>query len=161
MRIALSDEARSLASVLAGFRRRSNRVAGVVDRQIGNSDPFDIDYVGVLAELAFARCFNLWPDLACNPRAGGQDFDMPIGTIDVKATRHPSGNLLVPLRKDSSSDFFVLARVSDTAVDLVGFAPASDVMHESRVKDIGFGPQFFFPAGELTDIRQLGEIYER
>jgi hypothetical protein len=139
--VILSEEEIKIAKFLGKKRRESARAGFVKDTQIGKQNPIDIDVDGVLAELAFAKCFNLYPDLSVGPRSGGADFTVNNKTIDIKATRYVNGKLLATIKKAKDPcDYYVLAVINkDNDVKLCGMAPKERLFLEENIVDLGHG----------------------
>jgi hypothetical protein len=92
-------------------------------RRAGSTRPLrtDMDWLGLLGELAFARRYDLpvrFKDVPEGDR--GVDFETPLGWVDVKATPECYDNLLVPADADLRADLYVVARVG-RAVCLSGW----------------------------------------
>ena len=159
MRVEITLIDRLLANLFGGMRYAVNRLSGVGDQQMGKQNAIDIDARGMLAELVFARAFNLYPDFSVASRSGGADFDTPFGSVDVKATDRVDGNLLVSIKKTpADADWYVLAVVTDQAVEFVGCASAYKILSRDRIRDLGHGETFFMPAAELDPINELKEL---
>jgi hypothetical protein len=140
--VKLSDSELAVATMVALARRSSARGGNVHDAQVGKQDPFDIDLDGMLAEMAFAKQFNYYPEFTVGPRSGGADFVGRLGqTIDVKATRHKNGRLLATTKKNlDPCDVYVLAIVlSNREIDLVGYANKEDLFIEKNLINLGHG----------------------
>jgi len=141
MIINLSSEEVKIANFLGKKRRESARANGVKDAQVGKQNPINIDVDGMLAELAFAKAFNLYPDMTVGPRSGGADFTLSNGkTIDVKATRYKTGKLLATKKKTQQPcDYYVLAVVSDISVTLCGMVTKEKLFNDSNLINLGHG----------------------
>lgn len=145
----------TLAHLLSSLRHHVNRVGKVVNQKIGPQSEMRTDLDGMLAELAFCRAFNYYPDLTITPRAGGWDAVARTGqTVDVKATRHADGKLLAAMNKErSDADLYVLAIVSDTSVRFVGWATAEELLAEKNIVTLGYGPVYALPQDKLRPFR--------
>lgn len=144
MKITLSPSELSIAHTLAVMRNAANRGNGITDRQMGKQDPIEIERDGVAAEIAFAKAFNLFPDLTIQPRKGGADVIGRTGSkIDIKATRIPNGRLLVtPKKAGEETDVYVLAIIDGATVDLVGYLKSADVFQDANLGDVGHGKTY-------------------
>lgn len=144
-----------MAHALAVMRQLANRGQGVTNLQMARQDPIQIERDGVLAEMAFGKAYNLWPDLSVAPRHGGPDLIGRNGwRIDVKATRRANGRLLVPTYKPAGDvDIYVLAIVTDTEVDLIGYIDAAQAQHPDNLQDLGYGPTYVIAPERLTPLR--------
>lgn len=150
--IAITDDLRVLAAILGGFRSLVARNAGVKDAKIGTQSGIESDQDGILAELTFAQWQNVWPDIGLSPRSGSADAIVKGQRIDVKSTRKPEGRLLATLKVNPDVDIYVLAIVSNDAVAFPGFALKSDLIHESRIIDLGHGKGY---AMNQSDLRKF------
>lgn len=142
MVIVLSPEEIKIAQFLGKKRRESARSNGVKDTQVGKQNPVDIDVDGMLAELAFAKSFNLYPDMTVGPRSGGADFILKDGTtVDVKATRYKTGKLLATKKKTQQPcDYYVLAVINeDNTVKLCGMSSKEKLFTEGNLINLGHG----------------------
>lgn len=141
----------NIAQTLAVMRHTVCRVNDVPDKQMGEQDPIQIDRDGVLAEMAFGKAFNLYPDFSIYPRKGGADLIGRNGKkIDVKATRYKTGRLLIHIEKEVTEvDIYVLAIVDGNTVDLVGYITAQDAMKEENIGDLGRGRGYVIERDQL------------
>ena len=154
MVVTLSSEEVKIAQFLGKKRRESARSNGVKDTQVGKQDPVNIDIDGMLAELAFAKAFNLYPDMTVGPRSGGADFTLSDGkTIDVKATRYKTGRLLATKKKTQQPcDYYVLAVVSDSSVDICGMATKEKLFLEENLINLGHGEGYAISQDNLDSL---------
>ena len=142
----------AIAQTLAVMRNAANRGHGVKDQQMGDQDPIEIDRDGILAEMAFGKAFNLWPDLSITPRHGGADLVGKGGKrIDVKATRYKSGRLLIHAGKEQGDvDVYVLAIVEKNAVRLVGYIDSHAALIDENLGDVGHGNTYVIEQDKLV-----------
>ena len=157
MLVELTDSEYSVAVMLAIARRSAARGNGVVDMQIGKQDPYEIELDGLMAEIAFAKQFNYYPDLTVGPRNGGEDFRLRDGkTVDIKATRHKNGRLLATLKKESSPcDLYVLAIVEPPRkINLVGYIDCDKLFQDKNLIDLGHGTGYGVTQDLLTEFKQ-------
>jgi hypothetical protein len=152
--VYLSEEEVKIARFLGKRRRESARAGFVKDTQIGKQNPIDIDVDGVLAELAFAKRFNLYPDLSVGPRSGGADFIVNSKTIDIKATRYITGKLLATIKKAKDPcDYYVLAVINkDNDIKLCGMASKEKLFIEENIVDLGHGKGYCLSQEKLDII---------
>jgi hypothetical protein len=152
--IIITDDLRVLASILGGFRTLVARNSGVKDAKIGNQSGMQSDQDGILAELAFAQWWNVWPDIGLSPRSGSYDMLVKDQRIDIKATRRADGRLLATLKVNPDVDIYVLAIVLDKEIKFPGFALKGDLIQESRIRDLGHGRGY---AMDQIDLRKFNE----
>ncbi len=150
MIVTLDPDEVAMAQILGLFRYNVNRAAGV---PISRFDPSnqDIDFLGLLAEFAFCKMHNVFPDLTCHPRSKGWDCIVKGKTIDVKASRLPNANLICPRNKNlGDADIYVLAYVREPIVEFVGWCYEVELIREENIRDIGNGgPAYFMARHEL------------
>jgi len=146
----------AIALTLAVMRNTTARVNGVTDKQMGKQDPIQIDRDGILAEMAFGKQFNLYPDLSVYPRKGGADLITHQGLkIDIKATRYKSGRLLIHIDKDVEEvDIYVLGVVDGDSVDFVGYIKSKEAIQTQNLKDLGHGSGYVI---EQTNLKKFKE----
>lgn len=96
MIVTITPAEEAIAHTLAVMRNAANRGGQISDKQMGGQDAIEIDRIGLVAEIAFGKRFNFYPDLTIVPRAGSADFiDRKGRKIDVKATKYKNGRLVV------------------------------------------------------------------
>ena len=129
-----------------------------------SSRPLCPDYqlIGLAGEKAFSEMFGIPMDLALKPKGDGRvDFYAPMGTVDVKTTSRPSGDLLCEAGKELAT-FLVLAQYSpetETA-RLVGWAFSFEVAARPA-RDFGRGViNRMISRRELRPMRELLEIHQ-
>lgn len=147
--IPITHDLRVLASILGGFRSLVARNAGVKDAKMGNQNGIDSDQDGILGELAFCQLMNVWPDVGLSPRSGSADAVVKDKRIDVKATRRPDGRLLATLKNNPDVDVYVLAIIGESEVKFPGYAMKDELIHESRIRDLGHGKGYAMDQSEL------------
>jgi hypothetical protein len=152
MTITLNDAEQKLATYLAKQRHAKARAGGVTDKQIGPQSSHETDLQGIGAEIAFCRIANVYPDTDTGhtPLA---DCVLPCGsTVDVKATKHPNGHLLVAKWKDPNAvTAYALMVGQFPAYRMAGIAPSSEVFRPERLKNFGYGEGYAVGQGELLN----------
>lgn len=147
--VAISQDMRVLANFLGGVRALMNRGSGVKDAKVGPQDGLQADQDAILAELAFAKLHNCWPDLSLRPRSGSADAVIKGKRIDIKATRRQNGQLLSTLKKNSDVDVYVLAILTDDQVVFPGWAYAEELHSDKCKTDLGHGATYAMNQSEL------------
>ena len=147
----------AIALTLAVMRNTTARQNNVADKQMGKQDPIQIDRDGILAEMAFGKQFNLYPDLSVYPRKGGADLITHKGMkIDVKATRYKSGRLLIHIDKPVEEvDIYVLGIVDGDDVDLVGYIKSAEAIQPQNLNDLGHGSGYVIEQSNLKKFKEL------
>ena len=141
------------ARMLARARMRINARAGVFDRRRSEEPPEDIEINGMGAELAYCKAFNLWPDLTVHVRSGGADMVNHEGqSIDVKATPHVNGWLLVPPYKiDKGVDLYALVTGFMPYYNIIGYATSDEIFNDDNLVDKGYGDTYGLPQEKLHE----------
>jgi hypothetical protein len=139
MKIVLNDTEQIMARQLAKRRHDNNRARGVVDRQIGKQPSEETDLNGLGAEMAFARIFNLYPDLGDTP--GKEDGTTRKGySYDVKTTKYKNGRLLAVMNKRvEDCEFYVLMIGEFPSYTVTGYASAKELLSGKYIEDLGHG----------------------
>lgn len=153
MIIELTDIECRIAEMIACARYNENRNAGIsnlVDGLKGSHDHLLYEIIGVKSEMAFAKKYNVYPDLNTEIRSGGHDLLVMDKKVDIKSTVRPNGQLLVHKTKSKTdSDIFALAVVDGNVIDFKGWLQAEECFVEENVKDLGHGPTYAIPQDKL------------
>lgn len=135
--IELSPVEQRLVEYVAKLRRANCAAAGVRNAKFGSQSDEETDRLGVAGEIAFAKLFNVFPDLTTEPRHGGADSDVGPYRIDVKTTKYPTGRLLAATWKTILDvDVYALILAEPPRYGFCGFARAGDLLHPSRLADV-------------------------
>ena len=154
MIIELTAVEQWLAEYIGQQRSSAARGANVRDAKMGQQDGVEADIMGMKAELAAARHFGVYPDLTIGPRSGTADGTTRRGFhYDVKSTACTHGRLLCTLKDNPDIDFYVLAIVTGSTVDLAGWAWKWELRQEARLADLGHGTGYAIPQPELRAVR--------
>ena len=148
MLLTLTPGEMSVAYLMATLRQTVNEAVGVVDRKSSQLPAIQIHQMGAIAEIAFAKRFNCFPDLTVQPRKGGYDAMYQGKRIDIKASLDRNARLVVGVNKDPA-DIYVLGIVDGSTVDLIGFAKGVDLFQESNLTDFGTGPRYVMNQAQL------------
>ena len=150
-----------LVRIIASLRAGVNRSIGTKDVKRGPQDGFYTDLLGVAGELAFAKRFNLFPDLTFSPRSGGHDFVMRNGhTADVKTTDRGDGRLLVtPKKRGDPSDVYFLLVGEVPLFKIMGYAKAKQVFDDGNLTNFGRGTCYALTQDQLQQDTRLLEEY--
>lgn len=133
----LSPEDVELGIRIGKGRNEHNKKNNVVDRKVDvkkSSEQINIE--GAWAEIAFARMFNIEPDLDINrPKYPDHDCILPNGLkVDVKETTYTySPHLLIhPKKKDHPAQAYALVVVNVPECRFVGWLPAWNCFYISE-----------------------------
>lgn len=156
MIVQMTPSESAIALTLAVMRNTTARQNNVADKQMGKQNPIEIDRDGILAEMAFGKQFNLYPDLSVYPRKGGADLIAHNGMkVDVKATRYKHGRLLIHIDKPVEEvDIYVLGIVDGDTVDLVGYIKSADAIQPQNIKDLGHGSGYAIEQNNLKKFKE-------
>jgi hypothetical protein len=151
MKIELSESELRIIKWLASQRSSLARKNNITDAKIGPQDSEEIDIDGLIGEFAFAKLFNLWPDMEVGHRPL-HDVVCALGGVDVKTTRREGGRLLASLKKKSiPSDWYALMWIeNDHTVHFRGAVMASTLFDDENIADLGHGRGYVMHQIDLT-----------
>ncbi len=104
------------------------RSANVKDQKIGKQDGNDADVMGIKGEYAFAKHFNVFPDLGLTPRSGSYDGILRGFTYDIKSTHIRNGHLLATKKVNPDIEMYVLCIVTENQVEIKGYIFKKDLI---------------------------------
>lgn len=147
----------------ATFRQATNVTRGIANRKADpNRTDLEINIVGMVAEYAVAKAFNLHLELSFAPRSGGWDLIGRNGQrLDVKAVTQKTKGLNVNARKKpGTTDYFVLCYVDALTVEIVGFISEADALQPKYLTDYGFNGGAFYavPQTDLKPIKGVSSV---
>jgi len=159
MIITLNEAEIRLAAFVGKKRHLCSRANGIVDRQFGDQDKFQIDIDGCMGEIALCKHLNIYPDLDAKPVGQATDrgdCEYRGLAIDVKTTRYKTGRLPCALWKNNMVDVYVLM-IADGSPSLrcAGWAYAAELKRQENIKDLGRGELYIMEQNQLTDIQYL------
>ena len=154
MIIELSDTEYMLCTQIGMMRYTVNRAANIKDVTFVRENRVHIETIGVMAEMAFCKWANLYCNLDIKIQSQTPDLIYKGWKCDIKATDRADGRLIVPVKKKKgSSDVYILGITSGQTVEFKGFAIEDDIINESRIKDLGYGPTYCMDQNELTKFK--------
>jgi hypothetical protein len=131
--VTLTIEEITTLEVLADLRHRYDRENGVVDKKVGGQSGKDTDFIGICAEFAFCKYFNIYPDIGVTtPKP--YDCILKGRTVDVKGTRYDTGKLI--LRQTDNHvpcDFYALVTGSPPLMTIRGFMTRPEFINEKHL----------------------------
>ena len=155
MTVTLSASECAVAQMLASMRTLVSRAAGITNLKQGKQSQHKTEVEGMAAELAFAKAFNICPDMSIKPVAGGADGILRGKTVDVKVTSYSGGRLLAhPNKKKAPSDVFVLLIGEMPDYRIAGYAHAADLLHDDNLTDLGHGPVYAMDQEKLKQFKK-------
>ena len=110
----------------------------------------DVD--GVIAEYAFAKKFNVFPDIGLSPRSGSCDGVYKNYRYDIKSTRYKTGKLLSTMKVNPDVDMYILAIIEDNTVTFAGWSLKDELIQESNIKDLGHGKGYCLSQNQLRPL---------
>jgi len=152
MIVTLTPDEITVCQVVGRMRSLIARSAGVKDAKIGDQDGAEADVIGMAAEYAFAKKYNVFPDLGLSPRSGSCDGVFNGKRYDIKATQYKSGRLLCTRKDNPDVDVYVLAIVTLPTVDFVGWSPATDLRRPENLTDLGHGQGYALTQAQLKKL---------
>lgn len=149
-KIIIQQDELLTCQILGRMRSIIARGAGIKDAKVGNQDGADADVMGIIAEYAFAKHFNTFPDIGLTPRSGSCDGVLKGYRYDIKATGYKTGKLLCTLKENLDIDMYVLAIVDGMSVDFIGYALSKHLRKEENLTDLGHGKGYALTQDKLT-----------
>lgn len=125
------------------------RSSGVKDVKVGSQDGAESDVVGMIGEYAFAKQFNIFPDIGLSPRSGSADGIIKGKRYDIKSTTCKTGRLLCTVKDNPDVDVYILAIVSGNEVDIVGWEYKDNLRKEENLIDLGYGKGYALTQDKL------------
>jgi len=150
MKIKLAADEVTVCQMLGRMRSLIARNSGVKDAKIGDQDGAEADVLGVMAEYAFAKKFNTFPDLGLTPRSGSADGVLNGKRYDIKSTTYKTGRLLSTMKVNPDVDIYVLAVVDGNEVDLVGWAKKEELIKDENIVNLGHGKGYALTQDKLN-----------
>lgn len=159
MLVTLSKRDMAMCHQAAMGRQQMNRASGIVNQKKADRSDFDVELLGVKAELATAKVFGLeFMPFALGIDAGA-DLWFDDVSIDVKSTFHQNGRMLFRDIDAFKADCCVLARADDRPdrIDVAGWATRDDFKTYSETFDSGKSTGLILPNGRLRPLASLWE----
>jgi hypothetical protein len=140
--VPLSKPEMAACRQAAAFRWQMARASGVANqrRDKDRSDE-DIDFLGVRAEMAVSKLY----DIEYSPHHLGVDdgVDMYCGdvSIDVKSTFYQHGSLVLKAKRWANADLYVLvtATANESLMRVVGGVTQHKLLADSTIENLGHG----------------------
>jgi hypothetical protein len=156
MLVTLSPKEMSKCNQAATLRWQLARASGVSNqrRDKGRSDA-DLDLLGVKAEVAVSKVFNLDHDYSMGVD-DGSDLWLDDISVDVKATFHKGGRLLFKKRSSFKADCAVLVcQIRPDQFNVAGYASKATFLKKSKELDLGHGKGWAMDQDELSPLERL------
>lgn len=139
MKIKLEPDEITVCQTIGRMRSLIARSHGVQDAKIGDQDGAEADVHGMMAEYAFSKRFNTFPDLGLTPRSGSADGILNGKRYDIKSTTYKTGRLLSTMKVNPDVDVYVLGIITNNEVDFVGWASKEELIREENIVSLRKG----------------------
>jgi len=149
MKVQLDNIDIIICEMIGRMRNIVNRNFKVKDTKVSKDSPNNIDVQGFLAEFAFCKHFNIFPDFDLRPRSGSYDALYNGYRYDIKSTRHKNGRLIATTKVNPDVDIYILAIINDTEVDFIGYAFKEEFIKQENIKDLGYGDTYVLERDKL------------
>ena len=149
MKIVLQPDEVAVCQMIGRMRSLIARSSGVKDAKMGDQDGAEADVIGMMAEYAFAKQFNVFPDLGLSPRSGSADGVIKGKRYDIKATTYKTGKLLCTMKDNPDVDVYILAIVSGNEIDIAGWEYKENLRKEENLIDLGHGKGYALTQDKL------------
>jgi hypothetical protein len=140
--VILNPDEVTVCQILGRMRSLIARSAKVKDAKIGKQEGSEADVLGMMAEYAFAKHFNVFPDLGLTPRSGSADGVYKNWRYDIKSTTYENGRLLCTTKENPDVDIYILGIVKDNTVTFPGWALAKELRDDKNKVDLGHGTHY-------------------
>jgi hypothetical protein len=147
----LTDADVAYCKVVAGIRRVCNRARDAKSQMsLGRIVDNNGEELGIIAEYAFCKHFNLYFDATFGGKDKGYDCVLNGQKIDIKGISNPRLNLVAFIKKERLSDIYVLVSVEQEKVNIQGWVASEDLCRPENVKDLGYGERYFMERKKLN-----------
>ena len=142
---------------MANLRAQLARASGVKDQKRSHDSGFDIDLVGIKAELATSKVLGVEYDVHNLGIDDGADMWFDNISIDVKATMREGDRLLFKAESAFRASIAILVHATDEAdvMQVRGGASRKTFFDRARQQDLGYGPSFYLDNSNLTPIEDI------
>jgi hypothetical protein len=149
MKMTLQPDEITVCQMIGRMRSLIARSSGVKDAKMGDQDGAEADVIGMMAEYAFAKQFNVFPDLGLSPRSGSADGIIKGKRYDIKATTYKTGRLLCTVKDNPDVDVYILAIVSGNEIDIAGWEYKENLRKDENLIDLGYGKGYALTQDKL------------
>lgn len=155
----------AIAEQAAKLRWQLARASGVENKKIDKTrTDQDIDMLGICAEIAFSKLFDLDFNASALGIDSGGDVYIPCGSsemcVQIKSTFHKAGNLLLTNHDKMIWDIAVLVTKGDAinSFNVFGFISNEKAKKVEVKKDLGHGSGRFIDKSDLSDMSVLWDF---
>ena len=159
MLVNLTQKEVAQCNQAAAMRWQLARASGVVNQRKdkGRSDA-DLDLLGVKAELAVSKVFDL-DHIHAVGVDDGRDVWLDDISVDVKATFYTTGRLLFKKREAFKADCSILVcQQAPDRMHVVGYIPKTHFMDQAYEIDLGHGKGWAMDQENLLPLEKLWGI---
>ena len=149
MKVQLDNVDIIICQMVGRMRCMSNKAHGVKEGKRSNDKCEKINVEGFMAEYAFCKHFNLFPDFEIKPRSGSYDALYNGYRYDIKSTRHKNGRLIATTKVNPDVDIYILAILDDTEVEFIGYAFKEELIRPQNIKNLGYGDTYVLERNKL------------
>jgi len=153
IKVKLNPDEVTVCQIIGRMRSLIARSAGVKDAKMGDQDGSEADVMGLMAEYAFSKHFNTFPDLGLTPRSGSEDGTYKGYRYDIKSTKYKNGKLLSTIKVNNDVDMYVLATIENSTVTFPGWAFKKDLIKKENIKNLGHGEGYCLEQGQLRKFK--------
>jgi len=164
---SLSDDDLVLSRTYALQRSQRKRERHVRNRRIGKQPDFEIDYLGLRGEMAFARTFGLQvhqitENLLCGD-GGHKDFDLLRLIVSVKTRPANRRWFLVPnyLYPPTADLLVFLEEADERHIQFIGWCTSDDFVARHTRPDLGYGPTRGIRDAQLRPMNDFLRLMDR
>jgi len=150
LKVELACDEIGLCQMVGLNRSLIARAAKVKDTKMGKQDGAQADILGFMAEFAFAKHYNIFPDMGLTPRSGTADGVLNGKRYDIKATTYKSGKLLCTMKDNPDVDLYILAIVDQPVVCFVGWVYKNQLRDKKNISDLGHGKGYAMTQDKLN-----------
>ena len=163
MQVTLSDSEIAIATYIGKARNGNARSGGIPDgkRDYDNTS-IGIDVDGMGAELAVAKCLNVYPDLTIlKGHRPHHDLVYRDKKLEVKQSKYANPRLLLSPNRIYVADNFGYVLVSGTVptYTIVGYLSSRQVEKVGEWVDLGKGRSWGVLSSQMKPIQNLEEEY--
>lgn len=149
MKVQLTSIDVIICQMIGRMRNIVNKTCGIKDTKISPDTNDNIDVQGFLAEYAFCKHFNLFPDFDVTPRSGSYDAFYKGYRYDIKSTQHKNGRLIATTKVNPDVDIYILAIIDDTEIDFIGYAFKEELIRPENITNLGYGDTYLLERNKL------------
>lgn len=156
--VTLSDHEQHILKYLAQKRQDENRSKNVPITAISDEPLINLDTIGIYAEYAFCKIFNLHFDLNYHVRSGSYDCLYKNWGIDIKCTELENGNLIATMKVNPDVHIYVLAILKQNVVLFVGWTFKTNFIKPENIQ-IKKAKSYFLSRNKLYPMEDLRNIF--